>query len=82
VNLKESYEKLLYALLITQKIIPIIPLSPGGGEGEHTMSTPTSILPPAYRRQASRPPAQKSLWLGEGRIRLGSFHVLWEANRP
>jgi hypothetical protein len=71
VNLKESYEKLLYALLITQKIIPIIPLSPGGGEGEHTMSTPTSILPPAYRRQASR-----------GRIRLGSFHVLWEANRP
>jgi len=33
----------------------------GGGEGENTISTPTSILPPAYRQAG-------------GRIMLGNFY--------
>ena len=79
--------------MITLKIIPILPLSPGGlrpgrasgserrgrGEGEHAMSTPISIVRLSSRR--SPPPRLPQAGI-KGKIRLGNFHVLWEAIRP
>ena len=55
---------------------PLARRGEGGGEGEYAMSTSTSILPPAFAEAATRRQASR------GRIRLGNFHVLWEAMRP